>query len=88
VFAGELQSNGIRIADGQMGVLGAGDAVELVAHAGNAGETQVLLLGGVPLNEPVVQHGPFVMNTEAEIVTAIRDYQSGKMGAIEAADTD
>jgi redox-sensitive bicupin YhaK (pirin superfamily) len=58
VFAGELQSNGIRIADGQMVVLGAGDAVELAAPAGNTVETQVLLLGGVPLNEPVVQHGP------------------------------
>lgn len=84
VFAGELQSNGIRIADGQMGVLGAGDAVELAAPAGNAGNTQVLLLGGIPLNEPVVQHGPFVMNTESEIAAAIRDYQSGRMGAIEA----
>ena len=88
VFAGELQSNGIRIADGQMGVLGAGDTVELAASAGNPVDTQVLLLGGVPLNEPVVQHGPFVMNTEAEIATAIRDYQSGKMGSIEAADAD
>ncbi len=83
VFAGELQSNGIRIADGQMAVLGPGDMVELVAAAGNSGNTQVLLLGGVPLNEPVVQHGPFVMNTEAEIVAAIHDYQSGRMGAID-----
>ena len=71
-----------------MGVLGAGDAVELAAPAGNAGETQVLLLGGVPLNEPVVQHGPFVMNTEAEIAAAIRDYQAGRMGSIEAASAD
>jgi redox-sensitive bicupin YhaK (pirin superfamily) len=82
VFEGELQSNGIRIADGQMAVLGEGDAVELMASAGVSGITQVLLLGGVPINEPVVQHGPFVMNTEAEIATAIRDYQSGKMGEI------
>jgi hypothetical protein len=88
VFAGELQSNGIRIADGQMGVLGAGDLVELAAPAGNAVDTQVLLLGGVPLNEPVVQHGPFVMNTEAEITAAIRDYQSGRMGVIEPAGND
>jgi redox-sensitive bicupin YhaK (pirin superfamily) len=88
VFAGELQSNGIRIADGQMAVLGAGDAVELVAPAGNTVETQVLLLGGVPLNEPVVQHGPFVMNTEAEIAAAIRDYQLGRMGVIESAEAD
>jgi redox-sensitive bicupin YhaK (pirin superfamily) len=85
VFAGELQSNGVRIADGQMAVLGAGDAVELAAPAGNAVVTQVLLLGGVPLNEPVVQHGPFVMNTEEEIAAAIRDYQAGSMGVIEPA---
>jgi redox-sensitive bicupin YhaK (pirin superfamily) len=88
VFAGELQSNGIRIADGQMGVLGAGDAVELAASAGTRVDTQVLLLGGVPLNEPVVQHGPFVMNTEAEIAAAISDYQAGKMGTIETGNTD
>jgi redox-sensitive bicupin YhaK (pirin superfamily) len=88
VFTGELQSNGIRIADGRMAVLGAGDAVELVAPAGNTVETQVLLLGGVPLNEPVVQHGPFVMNTEAEIAAAIRDYQLGRMGVIEPAEAD
>jgi len=86
VFAGELQSGGIRIADGQMGVLGSGDAVELAAPASHAVDTQVLLLGGTPLDEPVVQHGPFVMNTEAEIAAAIRDYRSGKMGAIEAAE--
>jgi len=35
-----------------------------------------------------VQHGPFVMNTEAEIVAAIRDYQSGRMGAIEPSAAD
>jgi len=64
-------------------VLGPGDTVELAAAAGNTGDTQVLLLGGVPLDEPVVQHGPFVMNTEAEIIAAIRDYQSGRMGAID-----
>ena len=45
---------------------------------------QALLLGGVPLKEPVVQHGPFVMNTREEIEQAIRDYQSGQIGAIES----
>jgi len=88
VFAGELFSNGIRIADGQMAELGVGDTVELAVPAGKAGDTQVLLLGGVLLNEPVVQHGPFVMNTEAEIAAAIRDYQAGRMGAIEPSVAD
>ncbi|MGE8475470.1 MAG: pirin family protein, partial [Paraburkholderia hospita] len=43
---------------------------------------EVLLFGGVPLNEPVVRYGPFVMNTEDEIRQAVIDYQAGRMGQI------
>ena len=45
-------------------------------------ELSVLILGGLPLNEPVARYGPFVMNTQSEIVQALQDYQSGRMGAI------
>jgi redox-sensitive bicupin YhaK (pirin superfamily) len=41
---------------------------------------RALVLSGEPIEEPVVAYGPFVMNTEAEIHEAIRDYQNGKMG--------
>ncbi|WP_263975403.1 pirin-like C-terminal cupin domain-containing protein [Leptolyngbya sp. 7M] len=41
-----------------------------------------LLLCGEPIDEPIVGQGPFVMNTRQEIVQAIVDYQSGKMGAL------
>jgi redox-sensitive bicupin YhaK (pirin superfamily) len=41
-----------------------------------------LILNGVPINEPIVAHGPFVMNTRSEISEAIKDYQNGKMGQL------
>ena len=59
----------------------AGASVRLANAADDA--LELLLLAGVPLNEPVVRYGPFVMNTEDEIHQAIRDYQSGRMGAID-----
>ena len=45
-------------------------------------DTTLLLLNGAPLNEPIVGHGPFVMNTQEEIVQAINDYNSGRFGQI------
>lgn len=56
------------------GVLTAGGRVRITAHAGHA---LFVLLAGKPLNEPMVQHGPFVMNTRKQIEPAIRDYQNG-----------
>ena len=43
---------------------------------------QFLLLCGVPINEKVVKHGPYVMNTETEILEAMRDFKMGKMGIL------
>lgn len=73
-YEGRVQVDGASIGPHQVGVLSAGDALELVA--GPEG-TRFLLLAGLPLGEPVVQHGPFVMNTREEIEQAIRDYQRG-----------
>ena len=66
------------IRDGQLAVFGNGDLVRLRAD----GPGRLLLLAGAPLREPVARYGPFVMNTEQEIVAAIRDFQSGRMGEI------
>jgi quercetin 2,3-dioxygenase len=60
------------------GLLSSGD--EIRAQAGGEG-ARFLLLAGRPLKEPVVQYGPFVMNTREEIERAIRDYQSGALTA-------
>ena len=54
---------------------------ELHLRGGDA-PFDALVLAGVPLNESVARYGPFVMNTEAEIHQAIRDYQSGNFGDI------
>lgn len=56
-------------------LLNAGDQVTVAAGS----DARFLLLAAQPLNEPVVQYGPFVMNTREEIEQAIRDYQSGKL---------
>jgi len=60
----------------QGGVLGSGEGLEVKAGADGA---RFLVLAAKPIREPVVQYGPFVMNTRAEIEQAIRDYQSGKL---------
>jgi quercetin 2,3-dioxygenase len=58
------------------GVLSDGDNLELT---GGAEGGRVILLAGRPLLEPIVQYGPFVMNTREEIEQAVRDYQAGKL---------
>jgi quercetin 2,3-dioxygenase len=58
------------------GVLGEGEVMRL--RAGEAG-ARALLLAGRPLNEPVVQYGPFVMNSREEVEQAMRDYQQGRL---------
>ncbi|MEP0755479.1 pirin family protein [Trichocoleus sp. Lan] len=73
-----------RAGDGQM-VLFAQDGEEVaISNPSDArSPLDVLLIAGVPLNEPVVRYGPFVMNTQAEIVQAIEDYRNGRMGSID-----
>ncbi len=58
------------------GLLTDGDAVRI--EAGGQG-ARVLLLAGRPLREPIVQYGPFVMNTREEIEQAVADYQAGRL---------
>ncbi|CDG82600.1 pirin family protein [Janthinobacterium agaricidamnosum] len=52
------------------------DGVEI--HAAEA--SRVILVAGQPLNEPIAQYGPFVMNTQAEIVEAVQDFRDGRFG--------
>ncbi len=77
-FEGAVEIGGREVREGQLAVLGEGDTVRL--RASRSG--RVLLLAGVPHREPVARHGPFVMNTHDELVQAVRDFQSGRMGEI------
>jgi redox-sensitive bicupin YhaK (pirin superfamily) len=58
----------------------AGETVSLEARK----DSTLLVLTGEPINEPVASYGPFVMNTEEELVQAVKDYQAGKMGRLSA----
>jgi Pirin-related protein len=60
-----------------------GDEVTIENPAGAKATLEVLLIGGLPLNEPIARYGPFVMNTEREIHQAFEDYRLGRMGAID-----
>lgn len=81
VFEGELRNlagdGHPALAEGTLGMFGKGEGVRLEAGAEGV---SFLLLAAKPLNEPVAQYGPFIMNTREEIDQAMRDYQSGSFG--------
>ena len=75
-FEGSVEIGDRVLKTHQGGVLGSGNKVQIKAGPDGA---RFLVLAAKPLKEPVVQYGPFVMNTRAEIEQAIRDYQSGEL---------
>ena len=83
--SGTVGTKGDPIHAGQLAVFGAGDRITLAADVAQDSRTsslEVILLGGRPIGEPMVQYGPFVMNTRAELQQAMADYQSGRLGVI------
>lgn len=72
---------------GQAILFGEGDHIVVSADAeqdSNTPELELVLLGGLPIREPVAWYGPFVMNSQEELQQAFTDYRAGKMGAIPA----
>jgi redox-sensitive bicupin YhaK (pirin superfamily) len=75
-YEGSLQVAGKPLDANEAGILSTAGDVQVSAGAQGA---RLLLLAGKPLGEPIVQYGPFVMNTREEIEQAIRDYQNGEL---------
>ena len=82
VFEGSARLAGDALATHSLAVLGPGDTVEITA--GEVG-ARFILVAGRPLGEPVVQYGPFVMNTREEIEQAFADYRDGRLVRARAA---
>jgi quercetin 2,3-dioxygenase len=77
VYRGALGIGGQTVPGQRMAILAnGGDGVRVTAAADGA---RALLIAGRPLNEPIVQYGPFVMNTRREIVQAVEDFSAGRL---------
>lgn len=77
---GAIKLNGYGLVDGKNAVVFKNDGDGIIFEATE--DTRVLLTTGKPLNEKVVSYGPFVMNSQTQIMEAMRDYQMGKMGVL------
>src|SRR5574340_1197606 len=78
VYRGEVMIGGTEVGEGRVAILAnspQADGVVLIS----SGPARVILISGKPLGEPIIQHGPFVMNTKEEILQAIKDFQNRRL---------
>ena len=78
VYRGEVSIAGETVPRQRMAIL-ASDALADGVVIESTGEARVLLIAGQPLNEPIAQYGPFVMNTEQEIYQTLNDFREGRL---------
>jgi len=76
VFEGEAKTGNSTLHQHSISVFGNGDQIEI--YSGDKG-ARFILVAGIPVNEPIVQYGPFVMNTQEEIQQAFIDYREGQL---------
>lgn len=78
VYRGVVNVGEISVPTKRMGILSSSSGNDGVAFKASE-EARVILVAGKPLNEPIVQYGPFVMNTQQEVEQAVRDFRSGQL---------
>ena len=78
VYRGEIKVDGTAVPAQRMAILGRDAQADGVVIEASA-EARALLIAGRPLNEPIAQYGPFVMNTEQEIYQALNDFREGRL---------
>lgn len=81
VYRGEVSIEGTAVPERRMAILAAGGDANGVVIDAAAAPARLLLIAGRPLNEPIAQYGPFVMNTQDEIYTAVNDFREGRLGS-------
>jgi len=79
VYRGALRIAGTPVPQQRMAILANTPQADGVAIGADAAGARAILIAGRPLNEPIAQHGPFVMNTQQEIFQAVEDFQTGRL---------
>jgi len=79
VYRGALRIAGTPVPQQRMAILANAPQADGVVLSADAAGARALLIAGRPLNEPIAQHGPFVMNTQQEIFQAVADFQAGRL---------
>lgn len=81
VYRGSLKIGDIEVPEQRMAILkNSADSDGVILHA--HGPARALLIAGQPLNEPIAQYGPFVMNTNEQIFQAVEDFQAGRFASM------
>jgi redox-sensitive bicupin YhaK (pirin superfamily) len=81
VYRGSARIGGAGLMPRRLALLANDAGSDGIALDAGAEGAQVLLVAGRPLREPIAQYGPFVMNTQAQLVQAVQDYQAGRLVA-------
>ncbi|MCV2360505.1 pirin family protein [Paucibacter sp. TC2R-5] len=78
VYRGELAFAGeVQVPQQRMAILANTPGSDGLSFTAGAAGARAIVVAGKPLGEPIAQHGPFVMNTQAELIQAVRDFQAG-----------